>query len=117
MLSTVRVAYPNEHIYFVHDNCAVHKAHTVQDWLKSQTDVTVIDWPAKSPDLNPIENVWGHMVLNWDPSEVRTKSNLDDVVTSTWESLRGSDLCYNMVASMSRRLQHVMDSEGAPIHY
>ena len=27
-------------------------------------NVAILDWPARSPDLNPIENVWGSMVQN-----------------------------------------------------
>lgn len=117
MLPTVRVAYPDEHIYFVHDNCSVHRARMVQDWLSVQENLTVIEWPSKSPDLNPIENLWGHMVLNWDSSDVRSKRNLDNLVSSMWESFRGTDLCENLVASMRTRLQEVIDNEGAPIRY
>lgn len=117
MLPTVRIHYPDEHIYFVQDNCAVHRAHIVQNWRRDQVNITVIDWPAKSPDLNPIENLWGHMVLNWDSSQARSKQNLDDLVTSTWESLRGSNICLNMVKSMRRRLQEVIENEGGPTHY
>lgn len=117
MLPTVRVAYPHEHIYFVQDNSAVHRARIVQNWFQNQVNMTVIDWPAKSPDLNPIENLWGHMVLNWDSSNIKSKANLDNVVMSTWESLRGTNICANMVQSMSRRLQEVIDREGLPTHY
>ncbi|KAI8431536.1 hypothetical protein MSG28_016034 [Choristoneura fumiferana] len=66
MLPSVRVAYPEGQIYLVHDNSSVHKSKIVKDWLNSQKDITVFEWPAKSPDLNPIENLWGQMVLNWD---------------------------------------------------
>ncbi|KAG7312856.1 hypothetical protein JYU34_001237 [Plutella xylostella] len=117
LLPTVRVAYPDSHIYFVHDNCAIHRARIVQDWLNTQDSLTVIEWPSKSPDLNPIENLWGHMTLNWDPSEVRSKANLDNVVTATWESIRGTDVCWNMVNGMRNRLQQVIDNDGAPISY
>ncbi|KAI8437917.1 hypothetical protein MSG28_010597 [Choristoneura fumiferana] len=78
MLPSVRVAYPEGQIYLVHDNSSVHKSKIVKDWLNSQKDITVFEWPAKSPDLNPIENLWGQMVLNWDSSEIRSKKNLDN---------------------------------------
>ena len=39
-----------------HDNATSHTAHSVSDFLKDR-DVSVLPWPAKSPDLNPIEHV------------------------------------------------------------
>jgi len=43
--------------YFQQDNCAVHKAKIVMDYLKNN-NVRTITWPSRSPDLNIVEDVW-----------------------------------------------------------
>ncbi|GFX86698.1 transposable element Tcb2 transposase [Trichonephila clavipes] len=42
---------------FMDDNVRPHRTLSVEELLESE-DITRMDWPAYSPDLNPIENVW-----------------------------------------------------------
>ena len=40
-----------------HDNATSHTARSVRDFLQDRI-VSVLPWPVKSSDLNPIEHVW-----------------------------------------------------------
>ena len=45
------------HIVLQDDNARPHRARIVQQFLQ-QNNVDHLDWPARSPDLSPIEHVW-----------------------------------------------------------
>ncbi|GFS98484.1 uncharacterized protein TNCV_3478741 [Trichonephila clavipes] len=70
------------------DNATCHRTLVVQDCLDSE-DIQRLVWPARSPDLNRIENVWsalGRQVAgrNYPPTN---KNTLIRALTEEWDKL------------------------------
>ncbi|GFX61104.1 transposable element Tcb2 transposase [Trichonephila clavipes] len=85
---------------FMDDNATCHRTLAVQDCLDSEGIQRLI-WPARSPDLNPIENVWdalGRQVVgrNYPPTN---KNTLIRALTEEWDKLP-QKLLDNVVQSM-----------------
>ncbi|GFU88157.1 transposable element Tcb2 transposase [Trichonephila clavipes] len=90
---------------FMDDNATCHRTLAVQDCLNSE-GIQRLVWPARSPDLNPIENVWdalGRQVAgrNYPPTNQNT---LIRALTEEWDKLP-QQLLDNVVQSMVRRVE------------
>ncbi|GFT45797.1 transposable element Tcb2 transposase [Trichonephila clavipes] len=90
---------------FMDDNATCHRTLAVQDCLDSE-GIQRLVWPARSPDLNPIENVWdalGRQVAgrNYPPTN---KNTFIRALTEEWDKLP-QQLLDNVVQSMVRRVE------------
>ncbi len=57
MLPSADKLYGDADLIFQQDLAPAHTAKGTKSWFNDH-GVTVLDWPANSPDLNPIENIW-----------------------------------------------------------
>ncbi len=58
MLPSADQHFKDAEFIFQQDLAPAHTAKSTKTWLNDQ-GVGVLDWPANSPDLNLIENIWG----------------------------------------------------------
>ena len=75
-----------------------------------------IDWPSKSPDCNPIENVW---VLLKNAVRKRQSQDLYSLETFIWEEWEklNDDIISNVASSFHKRLNKIINSNGNKIDY
>lgn len=121
LLPSIRAIYPEEDhptIVFVQDNSPIHTARVVRDWFNDHPEIELLQWPARSPDLNPIEHLWAAMVQRWNDVPFngvreRTQEELDAHVRTVWESFRGRNFCRTLVIpSMQNRLEECVNNNG-----
>jgi hypothetical protein len=93
------------------DRAPAHSAASTQRWLQ-QHDVSVVSgWPGNSPDLNPIENLWGWMKAKLYRRQLRNITELKAAVQELWEQVPDYMLT-RLMGSMERRLRDVVARQG-----
>lgn len=99
-------------IVFQQDNARIHVSRETMDWFSSNK-INVMDWPACSPDLNPIENLWGIMVrrVYENNRHFETTDELKAAIKETWNSIDRA-LFQSLAESMNNRIFEVIRKGG-----
>ena len=98
MLPSRRHPFQGRLCIFQHHNAKPHSAHVSKAWLRKKS-VWVLDWPACSPDLSPIENVW-HILKRKRP---RTVAHLKTSLQEEWDKVT-PEILHHLVLSVPKHL-------------
>ncbi len=71
--------------FIFQDLAPAHTARDTKSWFNDH-GVTVLDWPANSPDLNPIENM-GYCQEEDERHQTQNADDLKATVKETWASI------------------------------
>ncbi|GFX73462.1 transposable element Tc1 transposase [Trichonephila clavipes] len=102
---------------FHDDNAPCHRTVAAEQLLESE-DIELMDWPARSPDLNPIEHVWDFLgrrlaARTLPPLTIR---ELRLALQDEWAAMP-QQLIDTLILSMDRRCETCLVVRGDHIPY
>ena len=102
-------------LIFQHDNDPKHTAKKTKQFLKDN-NITILDWPSCSPDLNPIENVW--KILKERVHKHKSKNSKEFVknIITEWNNF-DRKILKSLINSMPLRIRKVIENDGDFIMY
>ena len=72
------------------------------------------DWPPNSPDLSPIENLWGIVQHRVDARGVATFEGFKEAVVEEWGDVNLT-LCQHLMQGMQRRMRQCVQRHGGKL--
>jgi hypothetical protein len=84
--------------------------------LVCEKKVNVLDWPAQSPALNPIEHLWSILKRKAQERNPSSFINLKTVIEEEWAQI-DNEITKKLVESMPRRCLAVMKAKGGHTKY
>lgn len=102
---------------FQQDNASIHVSDSTEKWFR-KNKVKVLDWPAKSPDLNIMENVWGIAARDVYANcrQFETVRQLRAAIEAAWKRLT-PDRLKKLYESLPKRMIEVLKKGGNVTKY
>ena len=115
LLPFIRDTFPDGH-RLQQDNDPKHASNLIGNFFEERA----VNWwptPPESPDLNPIENVWGSLkqyLRNF--YKPRNLDQLKDGIQQFWSTMTPSD-CTRYINHLNKVIPKVVQVEGEPSGY
>ena len=99
--------FPRNGHFFQDDNAPVHRSRSTEEYMVNH--INCLRWPAQSPDLNIIENVWLYIKrkLQYRSGAVKSKADLIEEIRRIWTGFTPS-----LYGSIPKRVQQVIRLKG-----
>lgn len=93
---------------FQQDGASCHTAHYTRQFL-AENNIPCLTWPSRSPDLNPIENIWAYMThkIYANAQVYNNAVELERAIMRTWDEIP-IRILNKLNDGMNRRMQDVI---------
>ena len=106
----------NQGAIFQDDNARPHHGRVVNEFIR-QVNIRRLDWPANSPDLNPIEHTWDELGRRFCRHNLpQTLVQLRQRLIQEWNNIP-HETTRRCVQSMRRRCQACLNAHGGHTRY
>jgi len=99
------------------DQDSKHTSSLVKTFLNSRHVTRLEDFPPSSPDINPIEQIWGILkqaLKAYRPQPTKVEE-LEEILQQLWEDKVSQDLCRSIILTMPDRMIKLNQCKGRKI--
>jgi transposase len=107
--------YDNDDI-FVQDGASCHTAASTATFMDRHGICAINDWPAQSPDINIIENLWAELKARVSKQHVNTLDELFELCMREWDNISYEKIKH-LYLSIPTRLRAITKNKGSNSKY
>jgi transposase len=94
-----------------------HTSQAAKTYMQEAKINWLEDWPPRSPDLNPIENIWGLMEQELKKLHITNSYHLKQALKGIWNRITSQKRLEKLMDSMADRMKEVVAKKGDKINY